>query len=168
MKIIHGRGADIATTLQQRIRATCPGVTLSHDDPESAEGRWTQSIQLRQGRWTGVDIEVREQDGQTTIETETGSQGASTLLILAVVLALGLSLASGDWLLQLVGVRGVTTTLTRALGTIPFLFVTVPAAMAAQFVLGRGGAAESQRLLERVDALVDELGAHRRNEATTR
>ncbi len=165
MRTIDAKGPLLATKLQQLIAARCPGVAVTHEDEEPSEGLWSRTIELRQGRWIGVDIELREQDGKTTITTETGSQGAAALMLLAVVVALGLSLATGDWILRLIGVHGLATSLTVALGTFPFLFVTVPAAMAVQSALGRSGVAESQRLLVQVNALLDELGARSTAEA---
>jgi hypothetical protein len=165
MRTIDAKGPQLATKLQQLIAARCPGVAVTHEDEEPSEGRWSRTIELRQGRWIGVDIELREQDGKTTITTDTGSQGAAALMLLAVVVALGLSLATGDWILRLIGVHGLATSLTVALGTFPFLFVTVPAAMAVQSALGRSGVAESQRLLVQVNALLDELGARSTAEA---
>lgn len=168
MTTIAAKGPQVATQLQQLVEARCPGITVTHEDGEPSEGRWSRTIELRQGRWVGVDIELREQDGITTITTETGSQGATALMLLAVVVALGLSLSTGDWLLRLIGVHGLATSLTVALGTFPFLFVTIPAAMAAQSALGRSGAAESQRLLIQVNALVAELEAQAKDEPSPR
>ena len=168
MTTIAAKGPLVATKLQQLIEARCPGIAVTHEDGEPSEGCWSRTIELRQGRWVGVDIELREQDGTTTISTETGSQGAAALMLLAVVVALGLSLSTGDWLLRLIGVNGLATSLTVALGTFPFLFITVPAAMATQSALGRSGAAESQRLLIQVNALVAALEVQAKDEPSPR
>lgn len=140
----------LTQALTARLRSAFPELTLALDEPESGEDGWRQSISLRQGSWAGVDVEIHEKSGEISVEISEGSRGGTALVLGGALAAVALSLASGDWILRAVGLKGVATALTVALGTIPFLLVTLPAAAAARWALSRGGAEKNRLLLGQV------------------
>ena len=155
---ILGTGTTVISEIQAIVKAGVAELVLSVGDAstDNDSGKWKQSIHLRRGTWTGIDIDLSQTKGSDSVDVEisTASKGGTVLLIGAMVVAIAGALLSGDPLLRAVGITGYTTNITLALTALALMFITVPVAMILGRIIGASGAKESKKLVEKVTQLL--------------
>jgi hypothetical protein len=155
---ILGTGTTVISEIQAIVKVGVAELELSVGDPSTDDdsGKWKQSLHLRRGTWTGVDIDLSQTKGSDSVDVEisTASKGGSVLFIGAIVLAIAGAFLSGDPLLRAVGITAFSTNLTVALAALALMFVTVPVAMITGRVIGASGAKESNQVVEKVTQLL--------------
>ena len=158
---LYGIGSEVITKFESIVKTELSQLQFSVTDAKTNAdtGNWTQSIQLRRGTWTGVDIDLSQNKDTNTIDVEvsTASKGSGVLILVAIVLAIAISFLSGDPLLRAVGITAVTSNLTVALLALILMLVTVPVAMIAGRIIGASGVKESNALVEKVNQLLQPL-----------
>jgi hypothetical protein len=153
----QGRGPEVAKQLLDVLKGALEGYAVSAEDAETSGQEWSRTIAVRKGSWVGVDVDLKQESPQsaTVVEVDRASKGSTVGILVAVVLAIVLAIASGDPILEALGITSVKTTLTVGLAALGFMFVTVPVAIGVTKLLGRGGAQESEALQSRITALIE-------------